>query len=326
MPDLLPIENINAIELFSDKDKLDGLLQKIDKEARSHVLDASTAKGRKEITSLAYKVSQSKSYLEKAGKSTVEDAKKRIKLIDNERKRARDFLENLRDDIRQPVTEWEEAEEMRIQKHTNGIEAINSLAMQAKDGIYDVPRETLDSLLNHVTKIEIGPHWDEFEDEAREARENSISTIKECIDRRDQRDKEQAELERLRQAEQERLEKEREEQIRQEAAEQAKREAEAEAKREQERLEREKAEAIQAQQEAEKRAEMAAEAERQRIEDEQRKAKAEEERRERDKTHRKAYNNDALNALIEGGVSKTAAKQAITLIAQGKIPHVLIRY
>ncbi|WP_330207503.1 hypothetical protein [Pseudomonas sp. AM14(2022)] len=134
----------------------------------------------------------------------------------------------------------------------------------------------------------------------------------------------------------------------QRASEQAARDAEAQAERqrlqleqqaEQARLAAEQAEAnrIAAEQRAEqerqaaaKRAEQAAEQARA---DERRRADAaaaeilrQQEAREADLEHKKQINRAALEAFIAGGMTEECAKQAITLIAQRKIPAISISY
>lgn len=48
--------------------------------------------------------------------------------------------------------------------------------------------------------------------------------------------------------------------------------------------------------------------------------------RERDEAHRRAINRAALDAFVAGGMTEECAKQAITLIAQRKIPNIAISY
>ncbi|MEG0968967.1 MAG: hypothetical protein RSG92_26720, partial [Pseudomonas sp.] len=48
--------------------------------------------------------------------------------------------------------------------------------------------------------------------------------------------------------------------------------------------------------------------------------------RERDEAHRRSINRAALEAFIAGGMPEACAKQAVTLIAQRKIPNVSISY
>lgn len=114
--DLIKINSINAIEVFGQPEKLDEILKKIKDEALSFVPDLTTAGGRKEVASMAYKVSQSKTAIDNAGKELTAEWKKKSKAVDESRKAAREFLDNLRDQVRQPLTEWEEAEKARIEK------------------------------------------------------------------------------------------------------------------------------------------------------------------------------------------------------------------
>ena len=67
MTDLIPIEPKNALAVFTEPEQLQAILDSIAAEVRQEVLDTSTAKGRKEIASLAFKVAKSKAYLDGEG-------------------------------------------------------------------------------------------------------------------------------------------------------------------------------------------------------------------------------------------------------------------
>lgn len=60
--DLVVIERANALTVFKSADQIEEILAKVEREVMSFVPDVTTAKGRKEIASLAYRVSQTKSY------------------------------------------------------------------------------------------------------------------------------------------------------------------------------------------------------------------------------------------------------------------------
>ncbi|MDK1212508.1 cell envelope biogenesis protein TolA, partial [Cronobacter sakazakii] len=66
--DLVVIEKANAMTVFKSTDQIEDILQKVEREVMSFVPDVTTAKGRKEIASLAYKVAQTKTYLDGLGK------------------------------------------------------------------------------------------------------------------------------------------------------------------------------------------------------------------------------------------------------------------
>ena len=57
---LIPIENVNAIELFSNEKSIQAVLDEIKEAATDFEPDVSTPDGRKEIAAQAYKVSISK--------------------------------------------------------------------------------------------------------------------------------------------------------------------------------------------------------------------------------------------------------------------------
>lgn len=108
-----------------------------------------------------------------------------------------------------------------------------------------------------------------------------------------------------------------------EQAERAREQAEADRVAAEQRMEQER-------QAAARRAEEAAEQARQ---EERRRADAaaaeilrQQEARERDEAHRRSINRSALEAFIAGGMPEACAKQAVTLIAQRKIPNITIAY
>ena len=112
--ELVETKTLDALVIFTNPDGLDKILKEIENKVSGIVPDISTQKGRKEIASLAYKVAQSKTLIDKLGAELTADWKDRAKKVDVARKRARNFLDSLKDRVRQPLTEWEEAEAKRI--------------------------------------------------------------------------------------------------------------------------------------------------------------------------------------------------------------------
>ena len=68
---LVTLQPENALTLFTDGTGLESLLTDIRKQASSLVPDLTTAKGRKEIASVAYAVAQTKTYLDGIGKILI---------------------------------------------------------------------------------------------------------------------------------------------------------------------------------------------------------------------------------------------------------------
>jgi len=106
-------KEVTPLEVFTESTVIDSLLDKIKAQARGLVPDLSTKKSRQEIASMAYKVSQSKTMIDNAGKELVKGWKQKAKQVDIARKKTREALDSLRDEVRQPLTEWEEAEKER---------------------------------------------------------------------------------------------------------------------------------------------------------------------------------------------------------------------
>ncbi|ENC9823521.1 hypothetical protein RQ698_21855 [Pseudomonas aeruginosa] len=339
-----------ALQVYSTENGLEPYLQIIKAEIDSFVPDVSTRKGREAIASIAYKVARSKTALDNAGKELVAELKEVPKKIDAERKRMRDLLDAWQADVRRPLTEWEQREEMRKAKHQAGIDQIN-LRLECRD----LDSTELKANIEWLEGLSIGADWEEFETEAARTKDKALAALREALVARDKYEAEQAELELLRAEAAAREQKEREERIAREAAEQARRQEEAKAQAERdaavrreaeaqaaaerrelelklaaERAEREaieaKQRAEQAERDAQRRAEEAAAAERKRQADEQARIEREAAAREADKAHKKAINNEALAAFVAGGMDESSARRAVTLIAQRKIPGVHIYY
>lgn len=331
-----------------------GLQQFIDLvkgEVEGEVPDLKTRKGRERIASLAAKVSKSKTAVEKPGRDYLRRLKEMPKVVEAELREFVTKMDALRDETRRPLTEWEAAEDARIDRHNDRLNWLKTLT----DDLGELSSLHIKGLISEAEGMQLGAHWEEFEAEAANAKDKVLSTLRAALQKREQFEAEQAELARLRREADERAEADRirlaQEQAveaeRQRVAREQQAERDAAARREQELIDKaaaqqraiEQAEANriaaeqraeQERQDAERRAEEAAERARQ---DERRRADAaaaeilrQQEARERDKNHRASINRAALEAFVAGGMTEECAKQAITLIAQRKIPNIAISY
>lgn len=344
-------------------------IQMIKDEVCGEVPDISTRKGRERIASLAATVSKRKAAIEKPGRDYLRKIKELPKVIEAELREFVKEADALRDQVRQPLNDWQAAEDARIDQHNSAIAHLK-LNAESLDGI---TAEDLADRIQMVEAIDLGTKWEEFEAEAARAKDDSLKVLRAALVARQQYESEQAELARLRREAEERAEQDRirlaqeaaVEQERQRVAQDQQAERDAAAKREQDlkdqaaaqereaenqrlqlKLQAEQAECARIQAEADRaateqrmeqerqaaarRAEEAAEQARQ---DERRRADVaaaeivrQQEARERDESHRRSINRAALDAFIAGGMPESCAKQAVTLIAQRKIPNVAISY
>lgn len=331
-------------------------------EVTGEVPDLTTRKGRERIASLAATVSKSKKAVETPGRDYLKRLKEMPKAVEAELREWVTKMDNLRDATRKPLTDWEAAELARTDKHVDGIQNIKDMALFGATP----PASVVARVIADLEAVEINDTWEEFLAEAAQVKDQTLAKLRSLLTERTRYEAEQAELTRLRQEKEARDRKDNEDRIAREAAEQATREAEAKALRDREaeaqRVRDEQAaaekrendlklQAAEAERQAEqaKREKIEAEqkAERDRlqgIEDQKRaveqahldeKARAEAAAdeilrqaaaREADKVHQAKINRAALDAFIAGGMPEACAKQAVTLIAQRKIPAISISY
>lgn len=320
--ELVTIPKETALSVFTTPKAIEPYLARIRQELDAFVPDATTEKGRKAIASIAYRVSQSKSYLEGVGKALADEQKEIPKKIDACRRHIKDTLDKWRDEIRKPLTDWEDAEEARIKKHTDALTVLNELSRNA------VGRDSagLRESLAYVAAIVVGPECEEFEAEYARATEAANTSLTEALAAAETREAEQAELARLRQESADRAAKDRDEAIRKEAAEEATRKAAAEAEAA---LAAERARTEAERQKAEDAAKAAADTEARLAREAKEKAAreaADQAAREADTQHRAAINRAAVAALVTGGLSEETAKLAVTLIAKKSVPAITITY
>ncbi|WP_449540969.1 hypothetical protein [Enterobacter ludwigii] len=345
-PDLAPSIYVeNGLEKFLEQIR-DGVKE---------VPDLSTAKGRARIASLAAQVSRSKTAVEKPGRDYLKRLKEQPKVVEAELRRFVTECDQLRDEVRRPLTEWEDAEKARTEALQQRLVDLRSLADVIDAAGNYLPSADIQSRIQEAKSVVLDDSWQERTAEAGVAKDSTIQQLEASLAVAQKREHEAAELERLRKEAEGKARLEREEAIRREAAEQAKRDAEAkaqaeidaaarreaEAKAATERAEREK---IEAQQKAEREAKAAAEkaeqekneaiaAERRRQEEaeavrltEQKRIADEEARRAADKEHRRTINRQAIADLIESGLPQEMAEKALIAIASGKVSAVSIKY
>ncbi|AZN67046.1 hypothetical protein DX910_00655 [Acinetobacter haemolyticus] len=343
--ELQVLEQNVIVAAFAKPGGTDELFEHIAQEVRSHVPDVTTKKGRDAIGSLAMKVSKSKTLIEKCGKELVAEQKAQIKLIDDDRIAIVKKFDALRDEILAPRDAWEQAEKDRVAKHEAAIRAIRSLY---DENTANQEAHVIKGYLFDLEQLEINSSFEDFEQEAKIAKFETLEKLRTALVAREKYEAEQAELERLRKEEQERLQREHEERIAKEAADKARIEAEAKALAEKQRFEREQREQaeladrqqreaaerearlVAEKEAAELRAKHAAEAERQRIEAEQA-AQAEAERkaelaRQANQAHKKKICNEALEGLLALGIDAAKGKEILQAINKGLVPHVSIKF
>lgn len=304
--ELIVIKKENALQVFTEPNALDPILQKIKAEVEAFVPDVTTAKGRKEIASMAYKIARSKTYIDSKGKELSAEYKEIPEKIDAGRKIAWDFLENMQKLARKPLDEWE-AEQARIKAEEEAKKAAEELAKQKE---IDHESALMENELFDMRKAE----EKRLAEEAQLKREEEIRMEAAEQVRKDAEAK--AENERR-----EAARREAEAKLAAERAEKEKVEAQERAKLQAEQAERDR---IAAAEKAERDKQAAIEAERKRIADEEAAKEAERQAREADEKHRNKIKAQAVSGITALGFSEKAAIGIITAIESGAVPNVHI--
>lgn len=240
----------NLLSFFRNGANLDSLYNVVDSKARALVADVNTKEGISQIKSTARQIASIKKRVDDLGKDIVAELKDLPKQIDANRKKWREDMEALQDEIRKPVTEIEnrqkEIEEIRA---THGKLALSG-------------SEEIKAAIETIDKIELtGDKWKESLDAAAAAVKAEKGALEVMLNAALKKEAEARELEELRKKQEEAERIIREQKIREEAERKAREEAEARAAAEKARLEREKQEAERKAAEAEKAAREALERE-----------------------------------------------------------------
>lgn len=337
--ELIVLERADALVAFNDEKAFEELYQAIKEKADAFEPDISNAKGRKELASFAHKITKTKTRIDGVRGELTEEMRMQVAAIDRRGRVMRERLDALRDEVRQPLTDWETAEKARVENIRAAIDNARSLG-QVKFG------ETSEQIQERINKLPAHDmEWyGEFQDEAQLVIENAFNSLtlaKTAAVNAEQeaaaRAKEREELDRLRKEAEERAAKEaaaeadrKAKEAAAEAARKAEEDRKAQAAREAEQkiaderaaMERQQqemqrqlddanrkaAEAQRAAEEAQEKAAAAAEAERRRIEEE----RAEEQRKaEEDKRIEAERKRRAKAAADRIAVSKAKAVQAL---------------
>lgn len=349
---LVVIEPASVNALFIDGVGLHEMLAAVRQQVTNIVPDASTAKGRKQIASLAHACARFKVYGESYGKELADDLKAKPNKLDANRKIFRDFMDALKDEVRTPLTEFEKAEATRVADLQARLARIKAFSAAAST---ESAAADLQAMLLEVEQTALDDTWQELLPQATVAQGLAVKRLSETLAARQKYEAEQEELQELRkkQAEQDRIDRER--LIAEQAAEGARiqeedrqhlereaaqhreqealrqtqvaieREAQARCDAEAAELARQQAEDNAAQQ-AEEAATRAAEQERQHIADEQRLKDEEDARRLADQDHRGRIHGSIMMDMMGLGIEEENAISLIAHIAKNQIAHLAINY
>jgi len=183
------------VVVLTDRDQRDAFYAHIQHEVDAFKPDTSTEKGRKAIKAFAYKITRTKTAIDDAGKQLNEEARARINAVDAERRVVKEKLTALAAEVRRPLTEWEDAEEKRVEACRAVIDGIKASAVVT---IEDTAA-TVRTRGAEVWNIAIDDNnFRDMAPEAVAAKEMAVSALKSALARLTKEEADRAELDRLR--------------------------------------------------------------------------------------------------------------------------------
>ena len=229
---MIPASAVSIIVAADPNDILGKLAAKV----AAHKPDVSTTKGRDEMRSLAAEIARAKMDLIRLGKGLTEADRARIKAVNGECSILEERMDALKDQVRAPLTEYENREKARVAGHEAALDRLHEAP-----GFYTHEGNASADYRLRLTWLEAQPtrDWEEFANRASDVLAQEIRLARSALENAEKREAEAAELTRLREEAVERarqdairLQAERERQIAADAAAKAKRDAEAAAERE----------------------------------------------------------------------------------------------
>lgn len=206
--ELVTIEQIEsmkpnkAIEILSDYGNIIHIIEDVKSQALSHVPDVSTDKGRKDIGSVANKVSRSKTFLVTCCDNAVKEYKDKIAKVNSTKKSITEQLDEARDTVLLPRKLWQEEqdkkEEARKAEINERIGNIRKLGQYLEtDG-----KEACSSKVEALEAMDVSTGFDEFTQDAVTAIKEAIKSLNDRIIvlvQDEQRKKQESELLEIRQ-------------------------------------------------------------------------------------------------------------------------------
>jgi hypothetical protein len=205
-------------------------LEHATKQATGEVPDLTTRKGRERIASLAAQVSKSKTAVEKPGRDYLKRLKEMPKVVEAELREFVTKMDELRDKTRQPLTEWEAANDRRIDAHNDRLEWLRGLPLN----LAGATSTHVQGLIEQAEAAAIDDSWEEFKAEAAGVKDLAIKALRAILAELQRYEAEQAELARLRAEAEARAKADHEAAIARAAVEKAQQEAAAKAQTERE--------------------------------------------------------------------------------------------
>ena len=194
---LIKVEGKTPAEIYTGG-AVDNFLIEIKQKIDDFEVDISTKKGRADLKSFAYKITRSKTILDDMGKDLVGGWKEKAKVVDLQRKSMRNTLDAWNEELKKPLLEWEQAEQLRLGAIGRQINALKEAGRFSEEA-------TVQEIEIMIVELKSAYDFDfqEKQAEATEAYDSSLNSLGRCmrIAKHIQESKARLEAERIKQEE-----------------------------------------------------------------------------------------------------------------------------
>lgn len=109
---LVRLESVNIGELLATGKGVEEILAEVRRQTVDIVPDLTTEKGRKQIRALAYRVSRTRALMDEKRLEHTKSLRDQLSKMNENGKTLLEGLATIRDDVRRPLTEWEELDDL----------------------------------------------------------------------------------------------------------------------------------------------------------------------------------------------------------------------
>lgn len=137
------VEEQTPLAVLTSANEAEALFARIRAEIDAFVPDLSTTTSRAAIKSLAFKVTKTKTAVEAARKDKTEAWRKQTDEVNASGRVIKARLEQMEDEARRPLTDWEDAEKSRVEKVANWFAAAERAVVILNDDTSEAVGERL---------------------------------------------------------------------------------------------------------------------------------------------------------------------------------------
>ncbi|EKT4486729.1 hypothetical protein JGK44_001129 [Shewanella algae] len=189
----VPFEEITeakAVELgpklYSVAGALDAYFEHIRTEATSEVPDLTTKKGRDRIASLSAQVSRSKTAIEKPGRAYLKHLKESVKPVETNLRSFVNGCDQLRDDVRKPLTDWEEEQKARAQRLQAMVDEFGDQVQSMRQTLLSIDvheREAfIDEIIAEVQETPVDESFEDFQEAGQQAKDAALRDLRQSLE------------------------------------------------------------------------------------------------------------------------------------------------